>query len=104
MKKTTRFTSKKGTLNKFCKRDFLKAKLNNITIDVHKIIFEAYLFANMHIVRLLREKTHLFQDRIIRGHRRGPVKEIKEKLKLCFKQKDMLKTGTTNTEHARRRR
>ena len=55
MKKTTRFIAIKGSLNKFCKNDFLKAKLNEITLNVNKIIFEAYLFANMHIIRLLRQ-------------------------------------------------
>jgi hypothetical protein len=49
MKKTTRFISIKGTLNRFCKHDFLKAKLNKITLYVNKIILEAYLLANMHI-------------------------------------------------------
>ncbi len=50
-----RFISIKGSLNKFCKNDFLKAKLNKITLNVNKIIFEAYLFANIHIIRLLRQ-------------------------------------------------
>jgi hypothetical protein len=47
----------KGTLTKFCNHDFLKAKLNEITLSVNKIIFEPYLFANMHIIRLLRQNT-----------------------------------------------
>ncbi len=55
MKKTTRFISIKGSLNRFCKNDFLKAKLNEITLNVNKIIFEAYLFANVQIIRLLRQ-------------------------------------------------
>jgi hypothetical protein len=55
MKKMTRFIAIKGSLNKFCKNDFLKAKLNEITLNVNKIIFEAYLFANVHIIRLLRQ-------------------------------------------------
>jgi hypothetical protein len=51
------FISIKGTLNKFCNLDLLKAKLNEITLNVNNTIFEAYLFANMHIIRLLRQNT-----------------------------------------------
>ncbi len=45
----------KCTLNKFCKNDYLKAKLNEITLNIYKIIFEAYLVANLHVIKLLGE-------------------------------------------------
>jgi hypothetical protein len=50
-----RFTSIKCTLNKFCKNDYVKSKLNEVTLNVNKIIFETYLLANLYIVWLLDE-------------------------------------------------
>ncbi len=54
-KKNMMYTTVKCTLNKFCNNDYVKSKLNDITLNVNKIIFETYLLANLHIVRLLDE-------------------------------------------------
>jgi hypothetical protein len=48
-------TSIKCSLNKFCKNDYVKSKLNDITLNINKIIFKTFLIANLHIVQLLDE-------------------------------------------------
>jgi hypothetical protein len=40
-------------LNKFCKNDYLKSKIDELVLNVNKIIFEGYVLANLHIIRLL---------------------------------------------------
>src|SRR5437868_5612780 len=49
------YTTVKTTLNQFCKNDLFKFKLNEIVLNVNKIMFEAYAFANLHILRLIEE-------------------------------------------------
>ena len=49
----------KCTLNEFCKNDYVKSKLNDITLNINKIIFETYLLANLHIIRLLDEGINI---------------------------------------------
>jgi hypothetical protein len=39
----------------FCKNDYLKSKINELVLNVNKIIFEGYVLANLHIIRLLDE-------------------------------------------------
>jgi hypothetical protein len=53
--KTLKYTSIKCSLNKFCKNDYLKSKINERVLNVNKIIFEGYVLANLHIFRLLDE-------------------------------------------------
>jgi hypothetical protein len=47
------YTSVKCSLNKLCKNGYLKSKINELLINVNKIIFEGYLLANLHIIWLL---------------------------------------------------
>ena len=49
------FSVVKVSLNKFCKDDYMKSKLNDIVINANKIMFEAYCFANMHVLKCLDE-------------------------------------------------
>jgi hypothetical protein len=51
--KTLCCTSIKCSLNKFCKNNYLKSKINQLVHNVNKIIFEAYVLANLHIIWLL---------------------------------------------------
>jgi hypothetical protein len=53
--KTLKYTSIKCSLNKFCKNDYLKSKINELVLNVNKIIFEGYVLANLHIIRMLDE-------------------------------------------------
>jgi hypothetical protein len=53
--KPLKYTSIKCSLNKFCKNDYLKSKINELVLNVNKIIFEGYVLANLHIIRLLDE-------------------------------------------------
>jgi hypothetical protein len=53
--KTLKYTSIKCSLNKFCKNDYLKSKINELVLNVNKIIFEGYVLANLHIIWLLDE-------------------------------------------------
>ena len=57
--KTLSYTSIKCSLNKFCKNNYLKSKINELVINVNKIIFEGYLLANLHIIRLLDEDKEI---------------------------------------------
>ncbi len=57
--KTLSYTSIKCSLNKFCKKDYLKSKINELVINVNKIIFEGYLLANLHIIWLLDEDKEI---------------------------------------------
>ena len=54
----------KSTLNKFCKAEgtALRGPLNDIVRDVNAAIAEAYLLANVHVVRMVEE-----------GHPLGPL-------------------------------
>lgn len=49
------FSVVKASLKQFCKDDYMKSKLNDIVINGNKIMFEAYCFANMHVLRCLDE-------------------------------------------------
>ena len=49
------YTTVKTSLNQFCKNDYLKSKLNDVVLNSNKVVFEAYAFANLHILRLLEE-------------------------------------------------
>jgi hypothetical protein len=53
--KTLKYTSIKCSLNKFCKNNYPKSKINELALNVNKIIFEGYVLANLHIIRLLDE-------------------------------------------------
>ncbi len=48
--KTLSYTSIKCSLNKFCKNNYLKSKINELVLNVNKIIVEAYVLANLHII------------------------------------------------------
>ncbi len=57
--KTLSYTSIKCSLKKFCKNNYLKSKIKILVINVNKIIFEGYLLANLHIIRLLDEDKEI---------------------------------------------
>jgi hypothetical protein len=72
-------------LNKFCKNDYLKAKLNEITLNVNKIIFEAYLVANLHVIKLLGENKPIppLNTKFFQNVLQLSSKLYKRKAKLC---------------------
>ncbi len=39
-------------MNKFCKNNYLKSEINELVLNVNKIIFEEYVLANLHIIWL----------------------------------------------------
>jgi hypothetical protein len=53
--KTLKYTNIKCSLNKFCKNDYLKSNINELVLNVNKIVFEGYVLANLHIIWLLDE-------------------------------------------------
>ncbi len=58
--KTLSYTSIKGSFNKFCKNNnYCKSKINQLVLNVNKIIFEAYVLANLHIIWLLDEDKEI---------------------------------------------
>jgi hypothetical protein len=57
--KTLSYTSIKCSLNKFCKNNYLKSKINELVLNVNKIIVEAYVLANLHIIWLLDEDKEI---------------------------------------------
>ena len=58
---TSKFTVVKSTLNQFCnsEADFIKQKLNQHVLNSNKLIFEVYKFANLHLLRCLRDNEVL---------------------------------------------
>ena len=54
-----KYTTIKCSLNRFCKNDYLKSKINDVILNVNKIIFEGYLLANLHVIRLLQEEKQI---------------------------------------------
>jgi hypothetical protein len=50
--KTLKYTSVKGSMNKFCKNDYPKS-INKLVLNVNKIILEGYVLTNPHIIWLL---------------------------------------------------
>jgi hypothetical protein len=57
--KTLHYTSIKCSLNKFCKNDYLKSKINELLLNVNKTIFERYVYANLHIIWLMDEHKEI---------------------------------------------
>lgn len=53
------YSAVKCSFNQFCKNDFLHRKLNDVVFNSNKIAFEAYCFANLHILRCLTEHKEL---------------------------------------------
>ena len=49
----------KASINQFCKNKFLQSKLNDIVLNSTKVRFEAHVFANLHILRLLKTEKPL---------------------------------------------
>lgn len=45
----------KGSLKQFCKDDYFTSKINDVVVTTNKIVFEAYCFANLHILKSLKE-------------------------------------------------
>ncbi len=54
-----KYSTIKCLLNCFCKNDYLKSKINDVVLNVNKIIFEGYLLANLHVISLLQEEKQL---------------------------------------------
>ena len=48
------FRSIKCSLNTFCKDEDVKERINEFVLNANKLIFEAYSFANLHVIRLVR--------------------------------------------------
>jgi hypothetical protein len=59
----------KSSLKQFCKDDYFTSRINDVVVTANKIMFEAYCFANLHVLNSLNE------------HKRIPV------LNNCFFQK-----------------
>jgi hypothetical protein len=57
--KTLKYTSIKCSFNKFYKNDYLKSKINELVLNVNKIIFEGYVLFNLHISWLLDEDKEI---------------------------------------------
>ena len=49
----------KMKLSSFCKHEGLRKKLDSITIQMNRLVAEAYEFANFHILRLLNIPNHI---------------------------------------------
>jgi len=45
----------KGSLKQFCKDDYFLSKINNVVVTTNKIVFEAYCFANLHLLNSLKQ-------------------------------------------------
>jgi len=57
--KTLKYTSIKCSFNKFYKNDYLKSKINELVLNVNKIIVEGYVLFNLHISRLLDDDKEI---------------------------------------------
>lgn len=55
----TKFTVIKSTLNQFCNNELVKQILNQHVLNSNKLIFEVYKFANLHLLRCLRDNETL---------------------------------------------
>lgn len=53
------YTVVKCSLNRFCKNEFLQSRINDIVLNCNRIMFEAYCFANLHVLRLLDENKEV---------------------------------------------
>ena len=59
---TLMYTTVKCSLQSFCKNDCLKYKINYVVLNANKVVFEEYILANQHLLKLekpiprLREK------------------------------------------------
>ncbi len=49
----------KCSLNHFCKNHYLKSKINDVILNMNKIIFEGHLLANLHVIPLLQEEKQV---------------------------------------------
>lgn len=49
----------KGSLRQFCKDDYLTSRVNDVVVTANKIIFEAYCFANLHIIKSLKDNKSI---------------------------------------------
>ncbi len=74
--KPVRYSTIKCLLHQFCKNDYLKSKINEVVLNVNKIIYEGYILANLHIICLLQEDKQIktasmkgksiFRQRVVR--------------------------------------
>ncbi|NBW28745.1 MAG: hypothetical protein EBR38_09300 [Flavobacteriaceae bacterium] len=55
------YTVVKASLNQFCNNEVLKSKINDIVLNANKIMFEAYCFANLHVLKCIEENQPLPQ-------------------------------------------
>lgn len=56
---SSKFTVVKSTLNQFCNNEIIKQKFNQHVLNCNKLIFEVYKFANLHLLRCLRDDESL---------------------------------------------
>jgi len=53
------YVAVKSSLRQFCKDDYMYSKINDVVINSNKIIFEAYCFANLHILQCLENHRNI---------------------------------------------
>ena len=56
---TMSYIAVKGSLKQFCKDDYFASRINDAVVTTNKIIFEAYCFANLHILKSLKENKNI---------------------------------------------
>ena len=53
------FKTVKMTLNQFCSNKDIKCRINEFVLNANKIMFEAYAFANLHIIKCLNQNKDI---------------------------------------------
>jgi hypothetical protein len=53
------YVAVKSSLGQFCKDDYLKTKINDVVFNSNKIIFEAYCYANLHVLECLEKRREI---------------------------------------------
>ena len=53
------FRTVKCSLNTFCNDEDVKERINEFVLNANKLMFEAYAFANLHVLRLLRDNKDI---------------------------------------------
>ena len=53
------YTTIKMTLNKFCFNKDIKVRINEFVLNANKLMFEAYAFANLHIINCIKQNKDI---------------------------------------------
>ncbi len=86
------YTTVKCSLNKFCKNEFLKKHLNESSLRVSKIVSECYCLANLHITRLLKQKTIPILNQTFFNQCHGLVSNFSHRKSMKCKNSELLET------------